>query len=47
MVELYWERLRGCRESWDDNSEWVEDMTPKKTMFNYLYSSWNNFLRIL
>lgn len=47
MAELLWERFRGCGESWDDSSEWVEDITPKKTMFNYFYSSWNNLLNIL
>lgn len=42
MAELCWERFRRHRQSWDDSSEWVEDITPKKIKFNSFYCSWNN-----
>lgn len=46
MAELYWERFRTCGESWDDNSEWVEDITPEIRVFHYFYFSGNNLLKI-
>ena len=47
MAELCWDRFRRHGESWDDSSEWVEDITPKKIKFNSFYCSWNNLLKIL